>query len=329
MHRHLRWITATVALAVLCASSSLRAADVDTKLLPDDTKIVAAVHVRQALESPLGKKFVVDKLHEALKSQGQVEAILKELGFDPFKDLDLVVFAGPGGQNPETGVMFGYGKYDVAKFHAKAEEVAKTHGDHLAISKIDKYPLYEVTQEDGKKIFVVIPSKDLVLASPAKDALAATLKKMGGADGAGITDAHVKQLLTRVDTKQTIWFVASMSAVPKGLPLDGNPKLKEGLENAEAVLGGVTVGDDVKLALEVVNKDAASARQLSSALSEGLNQLKQFAGFAAQNKPEAAAVVELLGAIKVGEAKDKSVLVNATFSNELVGKLVKLVQGGQ
>ena len=66
-----------------------RAAEVDP-YLPDDTEVLVTVNVRQVLDSPLVKKSTLEKLREALKDIDMAEDVLKDLGFDPFKDLDRV-----------------------------------------------------------------------------------------------------------------------------------------------------------------------------------------------------------------------------------------------
>src|SRR5262249_40501017 len=148
-----------------------RAADIDP-YLPEDTEFVVNVNVRQIIDSPLFKKNALEAAQEALRGNDQVQDILKELGFDPFKDLDRVLAASPGGTEEDRGLIIVHGKFDVAKFQAKAEKVAKEDAEHLKIHKIlgGKHLLYEVTTPElDSPLFVVLANRDTILASPGKD----------------------------------------------------------------------------------------------------------------------------------------------------------------
>src|SRR5579859_3875269 len=77
---------ASLLTLALLAHPGVRAADVDT-YLPADTESYLSINIRQILDSPLVKKAALGQLREALKSEDQVNDVLKDLGFDPFKDL--------------------------------------------------------------------------------------------------------------------------------------------------------------------------------------------------------------------------------------------------
>src|SRR4051794_9537153 len=88
-----------VALA-LAAPQRVGAAPVPTgleKLLPADTEVVVTINLKQILGSQLLKKAGLEKWKQMLKAIDPVNDILQDLGFDPFKDLDRVTIASPGG----------------------------------------------------------------------------------------------------------------------------------------------------------------------------------------------------------------------------------------
>src|SRR5262249_47295568 len=105
------------ALAVAALAAPARAADLDP-YLPADTEVVVTVNVRQLLGSELLKKLGLDKAKEALKDLDQVKTVLDELGFDPFKDLDRLTVAGPGGTEQDRGLIIARGRFDPDKFKA-------------------------------------------------------------------------------------------------------------------------------------------------------------------------------------------------------------------
>jgi hypothetical protein len=154
-----------------------RAADID-KFVPEDSEVIATFNVRQLLDSAVVKKIGLDRAKDALKNIEEATDVLKALDFDPFKDLDQVITASPGGNAEDKGLIIAHGKFDVAKFKAKAEEVAKTNGDVLKIHKSGANQIYEVKiqAEQDVTLFVAIASKDTILASPGKDYVVDALK---------------------------------------------------------------------------------------------------------------------------------------------------------
>ena len=81
---------AAVLLTVLLCAPLGRAAEIDP-YLPEDTEIVLNVNIRQILDSPLIKKNLLEKAQESLRGNNEVQDVLKDLGFDPFTDLERVV----------------------------------------------------------------------------------------------------------------------------------------------------------------------------------------------------------------------------------------------
>src|SRR5690348_9017765 len=118
---HRAFITVSVLLLFVPLG---RAADLDA-YLPEDTESLLNINVRQLLDSQLVKKHLLDVAQEALRGNDQLQDILTDLGFDPFKDLDRVVIASPIGTEKDRGLVIVRGRFNVAKFKAKAESVAK------------------------------------------------------------------------------------------------------------------------------------------------------------------------------------------------------------
>jgi len=61
---------------------------------------------------------------DALKASNEVQTILDDLGFDPFKDLDKMDSAGPGGSDNDKGLIIIHGRFNLDKFKTKGEEAA-------------------------------------------------------------------------------------------------------------------------------------------------------------------------------------------------------------
>ena len=81
------------ALAVALAPTA-RAADVD-KLIPADAEYVVHFNLKQLLGSEIIKKYALDQLKQALQGN-DAQAMLKELGLDPLKDIQKITIGASG-----------------------------------------------------------------------------------------------------------------------------------------------------------------------------------------------------------------------------------------
>src|SRR5262245_50998705 len=99
--RSCRWLL-PCALAALALPA--RAAEVD-KYLPNDTQGVLSVNVRQLLDSSLIKKHGLEQIRAGLENNQKAQDLLKSLDFDPLKDIGSITAAGPGGDDPDKGLV--------------------------------------------------------------------------------------------------------------------------------------------------------------------------------------------------------------------------------
>jgi hypothetical protein len=133
-HRRPAMAAVAILLTSLVAGYG-RAADLD-RYLPEDTETLLNLNVRQILDSPLIKKHALEAAQEALRGNDQIQNILKDLGFDPFKDLDRIQVAAPGGADKDRGLVIVRGRFDLDKFKAKAEGTATNNGENLKVHKV-------------------------------------------------------------------------------------------------------------------------------------------------------------------------------------------------
>ena len=260
MQRRSVWLCA---VGVLAAAASARAGEVD-KYLPDDTEMVVSFNVRQILDSDFYKNNVGDAGREALKNLGDAEQILKDLAFDPFKDLDRVIVAGPAGGGEDRGLVIVHGRFDLDKFRAKAEDAAKGYPDNLKIHKISdeqggKFLVYEVTpNEQAAPVFVALADATTLLASPGKDYVVDAMRKVNAKGPPALKDKQMQALLEHVNDKQSVWVAVIGSALTEG----ASKEVKDVLEKVDAVAGGLTINDEIKIELAATAKDAGDAQKL-------------------------------------------------------------------
>jgi hypothetical protein len=312
-------------LGVALATTPARAAEID-KYLPDDTEAVVTINVKQIIDSPLFKKYALDVVQQGLKDNDEVSSILKDLGFDPLKDADTIMVAGPSGDETDKGLIIMHGRIDVAKFKTKAEEAAKANGEHLKIHKRENGPaIYEVTHDNlPSSMFVAVVDKNTILASFGKDYVVDALKKID-AKQATVKSKEIKALLEKLDGKQSISFAMIGSAAAKSKEL-AQVIPGDVLDNLDAVGAGVTVADDIKLEVGIVAKTADSAKSIREKIDGGLNQaLGTIAGLAQVEKNFQPAV-DVIKSVKTTQ-KDKTVTLQGEVTAEQLEKLAKAVQG--
>lgn len=307
-------LASTLLGVALLVSAPARAADT-MKLLPDDTEAVVSIQVRQVLDSALIKKYGLVTAKELLKGEADVQKTLNDLGFDPFRDLESVLIASPGGSAPDKGLIVVSGKFDLGRFRAKAEEIAKNMPSSLKVEKEGALTLYKITSPD-MSLYAALADQETILVAQTREYLVEGLEKFAGKRTSALKSKTLPGLLAKVDQKQSVWLVAPGSAIPVDLPLD-NEKLKKTLQGIESIVGGVNVTDEIKFKFLVAAKDVDAAKALVRTINDGINVGKIFLG--GLGGP-LAPVTDVLGAIKT-TAKEKLVTVECTVPQDVIDKI--------
>lgn len=308
-----------VALAALALP--VKAADVD-KYLPDDTQAVITINVRQILDSPLVKKYAEGKIKEEMSKNGEVQKMLSDLGFDPFTDFSAITLAGPGGPEPDKGLIIIHGKFDRAKIEAKITQVAKGDVDGLKIIKSGDNILYEVKMPEQKQtLFTSLADDHTIVAAPRKDMVVSALGKVSGKTASGVSK-ELSDVLKKVDAKQSFWIAGLLTDDLLKGPLAGNEQAKEILGKIASLVGGIHVTDDVKIDFTLNTKTTEAAKEISDLLGVGLSQGKDLLKLVGGNKKELAPVEELLDSVKVN-VTGKAVNLKGQMSKQVLEKTLR------
>jgi len=338
------WI-AILGVAVLAFTTNARAAAGDLeKLLPNDTEAVIVFNVQQLLGAPLlTKAGAVDTIKEALKNNENAKKITDELGIDPLKDIETLVSA-ESGADAGKGLMVLNGKFDVAKFRAKAEAVAKANKDHLTIHKVTvdgaDYTVYEVTKLDEliplppqlemvagdvksiKNAFVGI-DKSAIVMSPAKENVAEALAKAAGKKKTEIKSKEMQAILAKVDSKQTISLAILAGSLAKG-KLGEGPDAKEFLAKLNNITGGITVADGINTKIVLAAKSNDDASAINKQIEEGLDQARSLVGLLTAQDTKLAPLADLVKGVK-STASEKTVAIASDISGDAIRELVKVL----
>jgi hypothetical protein len=316
-----------LALAALLLAAPARAVEVD-KLLPNDTETVLSINVKQMLTAPLTQKLPVNHAKELLKNQaGDAHKILTDLGFDPFTDLDSITVASAGDSEPDKGLIIAHGKFDMAKFKAKAEEVAKDNENTLKIHKVPdgkggQTQLYEATIPNSPQpLFAALLSSNTIVASAGKDYVLDAIDKEAGKKTTKLKSKELEKLLGRIDAKQCLWVAVLGSTLAKNPFLSNNDDAKQIIEKLDDAIAGITIDKDLKVELAVTAKNANDAKELDEKIKDGLNTALGFAALAATNNKEVAPLVDLLKNVKP-TVKEKVVSLEIEIPGSAIEKVI-------
>ncbi|MBI3412386.1 MAG: hypothetical protein HY040_29040 [Planctomycetes bacterium] len=319
-----------MALTVITAlATGARASD--PKYLPGNTEWALTINIKQLLESPLAtanketlatfKTHIMDKL----KDEG-VAQILKDVGFDIFKDLHSVTIAGSG-KEPEFALL--QGSFDVDKLLAAAEGIGKKNADALKITKAGKLRILEITSPDAKRAFACFMDKKTLLACTTRDGLDAAIARADGSKQSALKK-EFKAILETTNDKQSISVVATGSAIGKlaqGAPLpnaDLGKKLDQGLQGIEALSFSLTAAKDIQFQLGVSAKDAAKAKELADGSNIGLFFIRSLAEQQAKKDEKLAPLVDIAKSLRV-TTQGSNFLLRGEATVEAINQLLKNV----
>jgi len=315
MHLYRKWTNLTLLVAALLAVSPLRAAELD-KYLPGDTAAVAVVNVHQLLDSPLGKKYLVEHYQAALKQHDDVQKNLTALNLDPLKDIDSVVVSAAA-LNPEKVLVLVHGKFDLVRLPAAIEDQAKKNPDKLKVLKEGKLSVYE-SKNDKNTTYATFADKTTIVVSPSKS-LVMDVATAAGKSGAPLKK-ELQELLAKADAKQAAWMAAVLpDELKKGLAR--NPNAADIADKVNGFSGTIGVDKDLQGSLTIHTADAKSA----DSISEMLDGLKGFAKLAVGGNPDVGKVLgDLVDSVKISATKN-GVTLSLKVSEEMIEKGLKVV----
>jgi hypothetical protein len=133
----------------------------------------------------------------------------------------------------------------------------------------------------------------------------------------GLKNKQLQALVEKIDPNQTLSIATTGEFFAKLNFLDKNTKAL--LANCDAVSGGITVADDVKLEIGLTAKTAADAKDLSKLVNDSLNAGLGVLALLSVNEPKLAPLVDFIKSVK-STAKDKTVIIKGQISAEAIDK---------
>jgi hypothetical protein len=294
--QHSRLLVVLTVLPALALPAS--AAEVD-KYLPNDTESVQTINVRQILDSAIVKKYFLEKMEQGLKSSDEVQKVLKELNFDPLKDIHSYTQTNGGGDKIENALYIVHGKFDAEKLQAKAGKIAKDMPNLVKITEVGDNKLYEVVlpfplPPPLGSIYAAVVDEKTLVGSLSKDYILEVFDKKAGKKKTTLRK-EVANLIEKVDGKQSFWIAAFRAAFLKG-PIKDQKEIAAFLEKTDHMSGGITVTDEIKAGFTLVASDADAAKDITKLIEKAMADLKEKGGDSLVQKT----LLEILGGIKVG-----------------------------
>jgi hypothetical protein len=315
------------ALAVAAAAPA-RAAEIDP-VLPAQTESVVFVNVKQILNSDLMKRYAVGQLKQMLASDtNEAGKILKDLGVDPFKDIDRVTGGFWGNQAEMNGVFVVKGTFDLDKMFTAAENAAKQNADKIAIVSEGKYKLVKFTndQSPDRPIYATFADEKTIVGGTDKK-LVVTAREVAEKGGQPQIKKDLAALILKQDEKASMYLCGltdgKIDQLPPGIdqfPGLNPEKLQKSLEAMRSMAMTVRLTEDVGLEIAMGMKDSDSADDFGGMLSQLIGTVKGFLPLITGQRPNLKPLVDELNSNLKSKAAGKDVTVTLKLSADAIGK---------
>jgi hypothetical protein len=264
-------------LVVAVFATTAPAAEVDKYLL-DDTDAILGVDIKLLLQSPLVKKNYLPLAQKQLQSNAEVQKNLKELGIDPFKDIDRILVV--HGESCHRSVnsskedfapfVIIRGRFDTAKLHAKVAQLQQFLPTLLKTHKSANGIIYEITAD--KSFFLALPDRTTIVGSLFKDQVSDALDKAANKKKTNLKTAGMRFMIEQTDNKHAVWVAAKGSAAfsadnplpaAKDKKVDKTARKKLADSGIDEISGGITVDDGLKAGFRLTVEDEESAKMIA------------------------------------------------------------------
>lgn len=334
--RHLAW-----ACAVILWPAALSAAE-PNKHLPDDTRAVISINVRQLVKSPILQKHAQKYVDEATKQPG-IQAILDELDLNPVQDIQRIVFS----SSDPKGLMHGLarvgkvrdrhdfmvveGRFSRDKIRKKVDELAK---DNLVkIEKIAEQDVCVTALPQGyfgnQTIYAAMPDESTLLVAASRNTMIEAIEKHSGKRKPKL-DPKMQALIEKTDGEQSVWYaVQDDEQLARALLYDiyilhGSKEGRDGV--SMNVSGGFTLAKDAKVSLILDVDTGDNAKTLEKHLNVAANMLCGITAYFSLQDPgkhadEMILLSELFKATRISR-EDKRIVLTGSLEGKEIDRLM-------
>lgn len=208
--------------------------------VPEDSGAVLGVDVRELRESPVGRRLA-PSLQQLIRQGGSRLRWIDLLGLNPLEDVDsLHISFAPGiGGEP---LWLARGRLERSRIQIGQDKIRETTLDHFRV--------WDYIDPRAKQTTLLAAVGDTLVVSETPGRVLAVLKQASAPQPLVVRDDVLRQLLTKVDRRQSLWLAASLKSLGSSAEID-DPVLKlvlrQLLAHAESVHGGITCTEDIRL----------------------------------------------------------------------------------
>jgi hypothetical protein len=309
------------------------------RFAPDDTNFVLLVNVKQALASPLYTGNY-QKPVEALLAGPAIPAPLKDLGFDPLKDVDrIVLFLGRSSHSdnistPPAPVIVVRGRFRPAKLHEKLAGFSKDYPKTVQVHDGKGGKVYELRGPPGLGLngFVAIPDGGTVILTGRKEQALEALARAAGKKRAGFKHRNLPVLLKGLQPDLAVqavgledMIVGSSYSGTFGPGGGRETKVKHhtlGESGIKELRVAVSVKDVIKARVTLAGKGKAEVAALHKNITDGLNDIKTQTRMGAGAPKEVQPAFKIIESITVQATEQAVVLEGQAGPEELRAVLI-------
>jgi hypothetical protein len=310
------------AFAVALAPTA-RAAEVD-KLLPADAEYVIHFNLKQIIDSDIIKKYALEQLKQGLQGN-DAQAMLKELGLDPLKDVEKITIGASGtDQNDAKALIIVRGNFDPDKLFKAADAAAKKDGDKFTLVKDGKDTMFKFQPDNGNPVYgTVVDNKTVIIGTDKKIITTASAAHAAGKPSEA--SRELTTLVSRMDDKASMWVAAitkdklnKVKLPPGGA---GGQNIQDQLGKLDNITLVLRVTGDINLDVNLGMATEEAANEMGKTVDEGLTTVKGALPFLIANDKRMQPLGDVAKSLK-SEVKSKVVSITAKMPGGVIGQLL-------
>lgn len=209
----------------------------------EDSEAVLAVNFGQLLATPTARKQLGPILQQLSEQAERELPWMRLAGIKPKDDLDTLFISFSLGTGTEPlGLV--RGRFDRLRFQIGPDKLQEKSLDHFRV--------WEYKERAAKQTTLLTIVGETLVVSQTPSRVQAALKQAGDPQPIRVRDATLRELLAKVDRRQSVWLAASIRKLG---PISGIENyllkmiLRPLLSHAESVYGGISCDDDLQAEL--------------------------------------------------------------------------------
>jgi hypothetical protein len=227
--------------------------------VPEDSEAVLAVNVRSLLESPVRSRLT-PLLQQLIRRGERRLPWMDLLGLNPIDDLDYLQISFAPGTGGEP-LWLARDRLDRSRIQIGPDKLQEKTVDHFRV--------WEYTERQTKRTTRIAPVGDMFVVSETLGRVLSALKHASTPRPIAVRDATLRELLTKVDRRQSLWLAASIKSLGSIAGIE-DPILKRVLRlllaHTESVYGSIACKEDVQVELHFRAATAEGAQRLEADL---------------------------------------------------------------